>query len=157
MGPGYAAAGVGGGLYSTAGSASSTRDTIFAGNGVVGGSSGKGTPRGETTGPDVNGDVTSQGYNLLGRSDGCIGFTTTDKQGGTTDDTRLDPKLGTLDNYGGPTETLPLLPGSPAINSASRGGPARDQRGFLRKRVPDIGAFEYGGAAAFSSHASPRE
>ena len=156
-GVGHPAAGIGGGLCSSAGSASSTRDTIFAGNHVLGGSSGKGTPRAEAIGPDVNGDMTSQGHNLLGRSDGCTGFTTTDRQGGTTDDMRLDPKFGALDNYGGPTETLPLLPGSPAINAGSRGGPARDQRGFLRKHVPDIGAFEYGGAAAFSSDSSPNE
>lgn len=112
---------------------------------------------GAPTGADVSGGVTSEGHNLLGRSDGCTGFAATDKQGGTTNETRLDPKLGPLANYGGPTETLALLAGSPAINAGSRGGPARDQRSYLRKRVPDIGAFEYNGAPAFSAPAPPSE
>ncbi len=54
-----------------------------------------------------------------------------------------NPGLGALGNYGGPTETIPLLPGSPAIDAGTvgrchRDGPAR------RARVGgvDIGAFE---------------
>ena len=132
----------GGGFYSTAGSVSITRDTIFAPNAAVGGV--PGGPPGHTgiaTGPDVNGAVSSQGHNLLGRSDGCTGFTIDDQQGGMTADTRLDPKLGNLGNYGGPTETLPLLPGSPAIDSGDTAAPVRDQRNFVRTGLPDIGAF----------------
>ena len=132
----------GGGLYGAAGSVSSARDTIFAPNTAVGGA---GSQTGIATGPDVNGTVTSQGHNLLGRSDGCTGFTTDDQQGGTTNDTRLDPKLGTLGNYGGPTDTLPLLANSPAIDGADTAAPARDQRNFVRAGQPDIGAFEYQG------------
>ena len=100
---------------------------------------------GIATGPDVNGAVTSQGHNLLGRSDGCTGFTTDDQQGGTTDGTRLDPKLGTLGDHGGPTQTLPLLADSPAIDGADTAAPVRDQRNFVRAGQPDIGAFEYQG------------
>jgi hypothetical protein len=136
----------GGGLYGAPDSASAIRDSILAPNRTVGGAPG-GAPAvaGAATGPDVNGAVTSQGHNLLGRSDGCTGFTTDDKRGGTTDDTRLDPRLGTLGNYGGPTETLPLLPGSPAIDGGSTAALPRDQRGFVRAGPPDIGAFEYQG------------
>jgi hypothetical protein len=136
----------GGGLYSAAGSVSSTRDTIFAPNAAKGGAAG-GPPGniGIATGPDVNGMVTSQGHNLLGRSDGCTGFTTDDQQGGTTDATRLDPKLGALGDYGGPTQTLPLLLGSPAIDRGDTAPPARDLRYFRRTGQPDIGAFEYQG------------
>jgi hypothetical protein len=57
-----------------------------------------------------------------------------------------DPKLGTLGNYGGPTLTIPLLIGSPAIDAAdSVSCPATDQRGLPRPYGPacDIGAFEY--------------
>jgi hypothetical protein len=67
------------------------------------------------------------------------------------------PLLGTLGNYGGPTQTIPLLPGSPAINAGSialavdpQGNPlATDQRGvgyprFIGGSV-DIGAYELGG------------
>jgi hypothetical protein len=58
-----------------------------------------------------------------------------------------DPKLDPLDNNGGPTPTVALLPGSPAIDGAKR-PPAcvADQRGFPRPAgsAADIGAYEYG-------------
>lgn len=136
----------GGGLYNATGSVLTVHDSILAPNRTVGGAPGSAPAGpGAATGPDVNGAVTSQGHNLLGRSDGCTGFTTDDQQGGTTDDTRLDPKLGGLDNYGGPTQTLPLLPGSAAIDGGSTAALPRDQRGFVRAGPPDIGAFEYQG------------
>ena len=104
-----------------------------------------GNPGGVVTGPDVAGAVSSQGHNLLGRSDGCTGFTSDDLQGGTTNDTRLDPMLGPLSYQGGPTQTLPLLPGSPAIDAGNPANASRDQRYFVRTGPPDIGAFEYQG------------
>lgn len=56
------------------------------------------------------------------------------------------PLVGVLGDYGGPTRTLPLLPGSPAINAgtavASVTVPGTDQRGRPRLGAPDIGAFE---------------
>ncbi|MFE1442188.1 choice-of-anchor Q domain-containing protein [Streptomyces sp. NPDC058739] len=57
---------------------------------------------------------------------------------------RQDPRLGALGNHGGPTDTLALLPGSPAVDAASD-CPATDQRGVARPQGPacDIGAFEY--------------
>lgn len=51
------------------------------------------------------------------------------------------PLLGALGNYGGNTQTAPLLPGSPAINAGS-GCPTSDQRGLARVGVCDLGAFE---------------
>ena len=145
-GPLNGGASSGGGLYGAPDSVSAIRDAILAPNQTVGGAPG-GPPAvaGATTGPDVNGAITSEGHNLLGRSDGCTGFTADDQQGGTTDDTRLDPRLGSLGNYGGPTETLPLLPDSPAIDGGDTAGPLRDQRNFARVGQPDIGAFEYQG------------
>ncbi len=56
-----------------------------------------------------------------------------------------NPRIGALDNYGGPTKTLPLLPGSPAIDSGSKlDCLPTDQRGISRFQVNscDIGAFE---------------
>jgi hypothetical protein len=54
-----------------------------------------------------------------------------------------NPVLGSLGSYGGPTATVPLLPGSPAINAGpSAGAPATDQRGEPRFGAVDIGAFE---------------
>lgn len=55
--------------------------------------------------------------------------------------------LGSLGNYGGPTQTVPLQAGSPAINHGVAGCPARDQRGYGRSGVCDSGAFEYNGIA----------
>jgi hypothetical protein len=51
--------------------------------------------------------------------------------------------LAPLGNYGGPTQTMPLLPGSLAIDAGiSIGAPAFDQRGQGRVGAVDIGAFE---------------
>ena len=56
-----------------------------------------------------------------------------------------DPLLGTLGNYGGSTQTIPLLAGSSAINTGDDAVcPATDQRGVSRPQGAhcDIGAFE---------------
>jgi len=56
-----------------------------------------------------------------------------------------DPKLGPLGNYGGPTPTMPLLQGSPALDNADNpAAPNTDQRGRARPYgvAADIGAFE---------------
>ncbi|HEX8567524.1 MAG TPA: carboxypeptidase-like regulatory domain-containing protein [Pyrinomonadaceae bacterium] len=65
-----------------------------------------------------------------------------------------DPKLGSLADNGGPTQTHALLPGSPAIDAGINSGAATDQRGFARRvdlpSTPnaaggdgtDIGAYE---------------
>jgi len=68
-----------------------------------------------------------------------------------TDLAPIDPKLGPLANYGGPTQTYKLLAGSPAIDAGDNNIIIlTDQRGFPRKKdgngdgvaVVDIGAFE---------------
>jgi len=66
----------------------------------------------------------------------------------------MDPLLAPLADYGGPTQTHALLPGSPAIDKGIANGFATDQRGKARTiddpdTTPnasdgtDIGAFEY--------------
>ena len=98
-------------------------------------------PKTATNGADVDGAVTSLGYNLIGDSSGASGFAATDLL-------NVDPLLGPLQNNGGPTETMALLPGSPAIAAGSVGlipsGITTDQRGFPRivNGFVDIGAFE---------------
>ena len=100
--------------------------------------------------PDAGGSFESQGFNLIGKSDGSAGFTAIGDQTGTIE-APLDPKLGALQDNGGPTQTLALLPGSPAIDTGFSSGWSIDQRGFPRpagtiKAVggdgSDIGAFE---------------
>ncbi|WP_435015620.1 choice-of-anchor Q domain-containing protein [Tundrisphaera sp. TA3] len=62
-----------------------------------------------------------------------------------SDLTDADPLLAPLGDYGGPTRTMALLPGSPAIDTAvSVAGASADQRGVPRPQgsAPDIGAFE---------------
>ena len=70
-------------------------------------------------------------------------------QGGYAGGTNIitaDPMLGTLGNYGGFTQTIPLLAGSSAIDTANDAVcPTTDQRGVHRPQGPhcDIGAYEY--------------
>jgi hypothetical protein len=55
------------------------------------------------------------------------------------------PLLGVLGSNGGPTQTIALLPGSPAINAGTNtSAPSTDQRGVARPQqtTTDIGAFE---------------
>src|SRR5262249_1299228 len=55
-----------------------------------------------------------------------------------------NPGLAPLGLYGGTGLTMPLLPGSPAIDAGTSGAgtPATDQRGLGRFGAADIGAFE---------------
>lgn len=58
----------------------------------------------------------------------------------------LDPQLGVLGAYGGPTATIPLLAGSPAIDAGKTDAcPGLDQRGASRSGRCDIGPFEFEG------------
>jgi hypothetical protein len=105
-------------------------------------------------GHDYNGDVTQSDHNLIGNADGSFGFSAArgDRFGSTANP--LDPKLGQLADNGGPTPTVALLSGSPAIDAGDDGaqpttGP-NDQRGAGYARAVngtiDIGAFEFGSA-----------
>jgi hypothetical protein len=64
---------------------------------------------------------------------------------GTNDLVNTNALLSALGNYGGPTQTVAILPGSPAIdNSVAVGAPANDARGIARPQLSgiDSGAFE---------------
>ena len=96
---------------------------------------------------DVNGLITSQGYNLMQNTSFATisGVTTGNILG-------QDAKLGPLADNGGPTKTHLLLAGSPAIDAANPAGDTDpdgnlltvDQRGLSRKIGPasDIGPVE---------------
>jgi Right handed beta helix region len=115
----------------------SVANTILAGN------------HGPASSPDVQGQMASQGHNLIGDGTGASGLTAPGDQVGSAA-APIDPRLGPLQNNGGPTATMALLPGSPAINAGSNAignasGLTTDQRGpgFSRFVGPvDIGAFE---------------
>jgi predicted outer membrane repeat protein len=102
----------------------------------------------------VNGNVTTRNSILYGNSGGEIyntvgnaNVTYSIVQGGYpgTGNLNANPLLGTLQNNGGSTQTMALLPGSPAIDAGDAAAcPATDQRGVLRPQGSgcDIGAFE---------------
>ena len=112
-------------------------------------------------GPDVSGTFQSSGFNFIGKSDNSSGFTAATDRAGTIAapfDPKLDPNG--LQNNGGPTQTIALLPGSPAIDTGTSAGLTgnltSDQRGTGFTRVlddpsigdanggdgTDVGAFE---------------
>jgi hypothetical protein len=91
-------------------------------------------------GPDLDGALAISAYNLFGKSMGGSGYAPTDLLD-------VDPKLGPLQDNGGPTLTMALLPGSPAIDSGDNtDAPDWDQRGPGFPRIVngtiDRGAFE---------------
>jgi hypothetical protein len=88
--------------------------------------------------------VTSNGYNLS--SDGTCDFNNTGDRNNT------DPKLGPLQNNGGPTQTMALPSGSPAIDAGNPSGCTEgqghllktDQRGKPRPDPEDTGGCDIG-------------
>ena len=79
----------------------------------------------------------SGGHNLVRDDSGCEGI---DASG---DIVGQNAKIGRLKDNGGPTRTVALKKGSPAINKADKeSAPNKDQRGTKRDKKPDIGAYE---------------
>jgi CSLREA domain-containing protein len=107
--------------------------------------------QGSNAGPlqDCAGTIYSGDYNLIRTTSGCTvtGLTAHNK-------TNIGALEGGLWYYGGPTQTLSLLAGSPAIEGGNPSGCidnhgallTTDQRGYLRPTGGrcDIGAFEMG-------------
>ena len=85
--------------------------------------------------PDCSANLDSGGHNLIGDDEGCSGLVGSDL-------VRARPRVGRLRDNGGPTKTVALKKGSPAIDRAGSDAPNRDQRGVRRGRNPDIGAYE---------------
>jgi len=87
---------------------------------------------------NATGCIADAGHNLS--SDASCGFTRVGSMNNT------DPMLGPLQDNGGPTLTMALLPGSPAIDAGDTSlAPPTDQRGFPRPAgsAADIGAYEF--------------
>ena len=137
----------GGGIFNSNVAAVILENTILAGN-TAG------------TGPDFNsfgGGITGRGHNFIGVTTGISGVQASDltfASTGTTLADLLDTAAGVpvLADHGGPTFTVALMPGSPAIDAGSNAVAAGlavaafDQRGPGSPRrtgtAVDIGAFE---------------
>jgi hypothetical protein len=119
----------GGGIAVRTSTTVSLRNTIVAGNTASIGD------------PDLSGPLASSGYNVIGNTQGGSGFDATDLL-------NVDPLLGPLQDNGGPSPTLALLAGSPALNA---GDPAQlgvaDQRGVVRSGGVNIGAYQASASA----------
>ncbi|MEW5985478.1 MAG: choice-of-anchor Q domain-containing protein [Chloroflexota bacterium] len=137
-------AGDGGGLYNEDGFVT-LRNTILAGNSAAG------------LGPDCQGALTSDFYNLIGDASDCAFTASTGDQVGDGS-APIDPLLGPLQNNGGSTWTHALLAGSLAIEAGNPAGCfdhlgrllTLDQRGLARtvdgdgdgQAICDAGAYE---------------
>ncbi len=118
-----------GGLYVSPGATMALTDTIVAGNAA-------GDIRGALATGSAN-NLVGDGSGLTGISDGNQG-----NQVGTSE-TAINPLLAPLGNYSGPTQTMALLPGSPAIGGGTTVvAAATDERGEQRTDPVDIGAFQ---------------
>lgn len=111
----------------------SATSSVFSGNTVAG------------VANDVVGAFSSTSANNLVQDSAHAGGLTSGVQGNSVG---VDPLLGLLASNGGPTQTMALLPGSPAIGAgANPGNLTTDQRGSGFARTlgtkTDIGAFEY--------------
>jgi hypothetical protein len=113
--------------------------SVQVGDSILDGDSAKGE------GPEFQNSVTSLGNNLVSETDSSTGWI-----GTGTMVSPLDAQLAPLGIYGGTNQTIPLLPGSPAIGAGSATDYAgtttpitTDERGEpLDSPNPDIGAFQ---------------
>lgn len=110
----------GGGILIDGGSGGTliAKNTLIAGN-TLSGSGG--------VGPDINAAIDPTSVNnLIGIGDGSTGLS--NSIGGNRIGTAaapIAPLLGTLGSYGGTTQTIPLLPGSPAIDTGTNAWASR--------------------------------
>jgi hypothetical protein len=148
-----------GGIFNGYGATLTVSNSTISGNSAPGGAGGIFAPYGTLNmrnsivarntmddADDLVGHLTSSGYNLIGNTMRGSGFDDTDLVGGPDDP--IDPLLGPLQDNGGPTQTMALLPGSPALNA---GDPAQsgvpDQRGVVRRGGVNIGAYQASASA----------
>ncbi|MGD0075802.1 MAG: choice-of-anchor Q domain-containing protein, partial [Candidatus Binataceae bacterium] len=150
----------GGGIWN--GGTLTVTNSTFSGNSSTGGIIGNGGNGTTTisnsilaanTALNCSGTITNGGYNIS--DDATCGFGTSTGANGDTIGDYVNPLLsvGGLANNGGPTQTIALQSGSPAIDAIPIANcPLADQRGFPRpdpEDAPsgacDIGAYETGG------------
>src|SRR5262249_17552855 len=140
-----ATSGTGGGLNCSGGTTTLISDTVTANTSGTGGG-GVAAAVGSTlkltntiVAANSHGDISGavqpgSANNLVGNGSGMTGITSgsNGNQVGTAQ-TPIDAKLSALGDYGGPTMTFALLPGSPAKGrGTATGAPQTDQRGQPR-------------------------
>jgi hypothetical protein len=128
--------GSGGGIWNAGGGTLNLTNTLVAENTAA------------VSGPDVSGDVSTADHDLIGDDSGMSIITNLGGNLVGSSTAPIDPRLGPLQNNGGPTQTLALLADSPAIGHANNAkAPATDQRGVTRVdetgETTDIGAYEF--------------
>jgi predicted outer membrane repeat protein len=128
--------GIGGGIY--VGGPMTVLNTIIAKNMGHAGS-------------DVYGNLGSQGHNLLGNPVGASGWVDTDL---LHVDPLLDPNG--LQNNGGPTQTIALVPGSPALGAGDPASWALRTSAALPAPAASTSAHTRPALAASSSPLHPR-
>ena len=134
----------GGGVYTKGTTLSYNAGITDLGNTIVAGNT-------APTGPDLSGDgdLNSQGNNLIGETNDSSVWVGSDLTG--TSSAPLDAVLAPLGNYGGPTQTMALLPGSPAIDAGNNAliptasPPTSAGSPRIVNGTVDIGAFESSG------------
>ncbi|MEH2042012.1 calcium-binding protein [Nostoc sp.] len=125
--------------------------TVIVANTIIAGNFNNRNLYGGDINPDVSGDFTDDGNNLIGDNTGSADFTTSSILGSSANP--IDPKLSPLQNNGGATLTHALLEDSRAINAGNNAlipaGITTDQRSIGFDRVSegtvDIGALEFNG------------
>jgi hypothetical protein len=148
--------GNGGAIFSATSQTPATlRNGLFALNnsGVAGGDGGGGAGV-AGSGPDLFGVFSSLGHNLVGKTDDSTGIANgANNDLGGAAAFPLNPLLGPLQNNTGPTFTMALLTGSPAIDAGDDTLIGTDQRGHprLANLHVDIGAYELDGLTGFSA------
>jgi hypothetical protein len=143
--PGKKGAGGGSGSNSSGGGLDASDGIVELGNTLIA------LNDATTSGPDIFGNInlTFTQNNLIGNGAGS-NLSDGDASGDLVGFTASTLKLGPLANNGGPTQTMALLSGSPAIAAGTiypifYGLPLTDQRGLARTVYGhvDIGAVEY--------------
>ena len=160
---GNSASGEGGGVYDNGGTTTLTELTNCTVSGNSAGNDGSGifniagtatigntivadNNPADATWSDACGTFLSQGNNLIGEIDGSSGWVGSDLTGTVAQPLNAD--VAPLGDYGGPTQTMPLLYGSPAIDAGNNNlvpvGITTDERGEPRvfNGTVDIGAYE---------------
>jgi predicted outer membrane repeat protein len=110
--------------------------TLTLENSILAGNLSRGAPQDLSV---ENSTIDRLGRNIVQRTDKFGNFTETGPE-----PVGVDPLLGLVGDYGGPTRTVPLTRNSPARDASLDSTDIYDQRGSPRLGAPDLGSYETG-------------